>query len=228
MKNSIIRLFCIIAAVVLIFAIGISFVKPDIENYISISGEYEDNIGNAMKYRYNLPKINANTAYAAQVNGEIEEIYDKWINPALEAMEKGTSAVTIGSGWRRSSFNGITSVILTVKSDWDIDAIHIYNFDSKWNRADNSAVLSAVGMTEEEFVEKARAVLDKETDLDVEGRSEEIINSVNEVREMTLSPENCNADMPIAVTKDGNIEFLAKVYSIAGAGYYNRIFEIAG
>ena len=197
-----------------------------VESRLEESGEYTDNLGNTTRYSYSLPKIVCDSDYAGCVNKEIDDLYEKHILPQLDTMEDGNSIVTPSSRWQKSSYGGITSVVLMINSSWDSDYPFFWNFDPYGNEADNAAVLKAAGMAAEEFVNRAHDVLEQEVSFDREGKSDEILKSLDEDAEKTLSEQNINAEMPMAVLDDGSILFCAKVYSVAGAGYYYRLYEL--
>ena len=196
------------------------------ESRFDESGEYTDNCGNTVQYSFSLPRIVCDTDYAKCVNGEIYDLFEKMILPALVSMSDGTSLITVRSDWQNSEYNGITSLCLFFKSDFDSEYTYIWNFDADGNEADNAAVLKAAGMTPEEFEAKAKEILEKEVAFDRDGMSEEIIKAREEDAEKTLSKENLNSEIPIAVADDGGIVFCAKVYSVAGSGYYFRNYHI--
>ena len=200
--------------------------KLSIESRTELSGEYTDDIGNTDKYSYSLPKVVCDTDYAECVNAEIDDLYEKFILPELDRMEDGYSLVTLSSSWQKSEFNGITSLALIISSCWDSDGIYVWNFTADGEEASNAAVLEAVGMTPEEFIENAGQALKDELSYDPDGKSDEIIKALDENLENTLSEENLNTEMPLAVTGDGGLMFCAKVYSIAGAGYYYRLYRL--
>ena len=241
------KILCILAAVSLLFstaACGASgsaeTAAPDekqvvpstgseklvIESLINESGVYTDSIGNTSEYRFSLPKVVCDTDYAKCVNEEINDIYEKYILPSFDSMEKGTSLITSASTWQKGSYDGITSIILVLNSTWDSYGAYIWNFDADGNEADNKAVLKAAGLSEDEFVEKAEAILKEEISFDPEGKSDEIINALNGENEKTLAADNLNAEMPMAILDDGSLIFNAKIYSIAGSGIYYRLYHL--
>ena len=47
------------------------------------------------------------------------------------------------------------------------------------------------------------------------------------LQEKTLSSDNCNLDMPLYLNSFGTLSFVGRVYSMAGAEYYDHTFVLA-
>ena len=176
-------------------------------------------------YSYRLPKVSGpDTAYLREINAKAQEIYDRQVKPALEAMEGTDSLYCFCVSYKYAVNGGIHSLLITCDSDWGETYYWCFNFDSAGNKVENADVLKAAGLTEARFVEAARAYLAERTDL-----SEYFLDDGwKDYQTRTISDENCNAAMPMVLLPGGNLCFIATIYSVAGAEQYDYALEFAG
>ena len=194
----------------------------------SSSGEYADASGNRYTYSYSLPLVSGDTDYAASVNKELDEIYETYIAPELRHMDAGNSLVTTYTSWRTAEYKGITSLLVCLYNSWDESNYFIWHFTVDGEPVTNAELLDALGLSGDAFTaavtERLTAHLGpSKTDY----KSEEIRAAMEAYREKTLTPENCSAELPIYVTPYGTVCFVGRVYTPAGAGYYDHLFILA-
>lgn len=191
----------------------------------SISGEYTDGSGNLYTYTYSLPVVSGDTDYVAAVNAELDGVFETYIAPELPHMDAGNSLVTTYASWRAAEYKGITSLIVCLHNSWDDSIYYVYHFTADGKQAMNADVFAALGISGEEFSAAAFETLSDYLRVDgAEGKTEEVRAALEACREQTLSPENCNAELPIFVTSYGTLCFVGRVYTPAGAGYYDHLF----
>ncbi len=194
-------------------------------------GYYKDSVDNEYNYSFVLPFIDGvNSDYIDEVNREIGEIKMQYVDQALDEMAENLSLTTSLADYSIENYKGITSVLITIPMDSDIINYYCWNIRADGSKADNEDLLEAFGLTPQEFTDKAREVLSEEmgpATNDVEADAE-LREELNQLREKTLSEENCNADMPIFISEDRFLSFIAGIYTPAGAGYYEGLYRIPG
>ena len=202
--------------------------KVSVKDGFSLKGLYTDSLGNEYNYSFSLPEVKGETDYIREVRRDIDSVYEKYLSPTLDTMDKGYSLSTIRCVWESAEYDGITSVLIRLDSDWGESDFHIYNFDMSGNKVENVEILKTVGLDEDVFVKTVKRVLSEYMDSSVvlDGRSQEMKDFFAKQRERTLSGDNCTSSLPLYLNAEGNISFVTKVYSVAGADYYYRIFKI--
>ena len=214
-------------------AVEVSAAEPSVttlsftERDGSCSGEYTDESGNTCAYFYSLPVVSGGTDYVDAVNAELDRIYETYAAPELRHMASGLSLVTTSMLWRADTYGGITSLIVCLHNNWDNSSYYVYHFTADGEQATNADLFAALDLSGETFAAAAAETLSKHLGTDsYEGKSEEIRAVLEENRERTLSPENCSAELPIFVNSYGTVSFVGRVYTVAGAGYYDHLFYI--
>ena len=64
--------------------------------------------------------------------------------------------------------------------------------------------------------------------LDEESLDEETLAWLEEVREKTLSDDNLNDCQSLYISPEGHLYYVIKVYSVAGADYYEHMYMLPG
>ena len=199
-----------------------------LEREDSTSGEYTDALGNRYLYTYSLPVVSGSAEDSAAVNAALDEVFETYIAPDLQHMNAGHSLVTTYAAWRTAEYNGITSLIVCLKNTWDNCMYYVYSFTAEGKQATNTDLFAALGISGEEFTASASKKMSDYLGVEgAEDRSEEIRASLEENRQKTLSPENCNTELPIYITSYGTVCFVGRVYIPAGAGYCDHLFILA-
>ena len=191
----------------------------------SVSGEYSDSLGNPYTYSYSLPVLSGDTEDIAAVNAELDELFETYIAPELQNMEGGHSLVTTYASWRSAEYQGIRSLMVLLKNDWDESLYRVVSFTPEGDRVSNAELLAALGLSAEDFTAAASGKLAENLAFgSAETQSEEIRAVLEECREKTLAPENCNAELPLFVSSYGTLGFVGRIFTPAGAGQYDRFF----
>lgn len=194
----------------------------------SISGEYTDGSGNRYTYSYSLPLVSGDTDYAAAVNKELDGVYETYIAPELQHMGAGNSIITTFASWRAAEYKGVTSLLVYLHNNWDESAYQVYHFTADGEQVTNAQLLDTLGLSGEAFTAAASEKLSDQIGYDPANyKSDEIRAAVEACLEKTLAPENCNAEIPIYVTSSGTVCFVGRVYTPAGAGYYDQLFVLS-
>ena len=176
------------------------------------------------RFSFTLPQINGvHTDYIQTVNSEIDGVYNDRVLPSLKAMQAPDGyPESYCTSYAHTETDGVHSLLVTCDSDWGEDYYWCYNFDEYGEPVDNTALLALAGMTPEQFVKTARDFLAEATDLSNYFEDD----GWKEYQERTIAESNCNADMPMVILPDGNLCFIATVYTPAGAGEYDSAYEI--
>ena len=197
----------------------------------AISGKLIQNGGYLSYYSYTLPQLSgADTPWIREINESVQAIYDEQVVGALECIEEYDSLICYCISYLCGEKDGVHSLLITCDSDWGENYYWCYSYDDAGNKVENEALLKAAGLTPDGFVSAARAYLEAETDLsEYLGDSEDGDEyGWKNLQAKTISDENCNAEMPMAILPDGNLCFIATVYTPAGAGAYDYPLEIVG
>ena len=202
---------------------GVSFSERD----DSAFGDYTDSVGNFYQYTYSLPVVSGDSDYVKAVNAELNEVFNTYIAPDLLHMESGSSLVTTYVSWRTAVYKDITSLIVALHNAWDNSEYYVYSFTPEGEQATKEDLFSALGISGDEFTAAASQILAEQLVIDdPDARTEEILAVLEECREKTLAPENCNDELPIFLTGNGTVCFVGRIYTPAGAGYYDHLFII--
>lgn len=196
-----------------------------VEDYYRSSGSYTDGVGNTGRYSYALPLIcGVDTEDAAAANDAVKDIFNNDIQPELEAMQDGVSLTVYNVGYEYVCYKGLTSVLISVDTDWGSSYYYCFNFDEQGKAVSNSDLLERKGVGKDEFVQAASKLMDEACGL--KDIPEDMSADAAQVRERTLSAENCSTEMPMYLNSEGKLCFVGRVYSLAGADSYLHLFCI--
>ncbi len=190
-----------------------------VSDLCDLTGCIANSAGYVNYYSFRLPSISgADTDYIRSVNAAVQEIYEQRIQVSLSNLQEYGSLSCFCAAYKYAVVGGIHSLIITTDSDWGADYFWCFNFDDAGNEVSNADVLKAAGLTQERFLEIATVYLSAYTDLS--GMMDD--SFWKPLQEQTLSEENLNAGIPMALLPDGSVCFIATVYTPAGAGVYDK------
>ena len=199
-------------------------VPIEVRDLYNLAGVHALDAGYNEYFSFTLPEVSGpDSAYLRALNDETESIYDEYIVPALEALDEYDYLPRYCVSYVYGIHEGIHSLLITCDSDWGEDLYWCFNFDDAGNEVENAAVLRSAGLTPETFVSEVRDLLTEWTDYS--GIDE--LEGWEELQEQTISEENCNADMPMVLLPGGELCFISRIYSPAGAGYYDVALKYA-
>ena len=189
----------------------------------AVAGDNIEYGGYLSRYSYVLPKLSGlDTAYIREINADMQALYDNDVAEAVRHIDAGDWMPRFCISYRYGVKNGVHSLLVTEDSDYGTYEFRCYNFNALGNKLDNEAVLAAAGLTEDRFLSLSRAYLTELTDL-----SEYYIDDGwKQYQADTISPENLNAEVPMAILPDGTFCFVCSVHVPAGAGIYAETFTI--
>lgn len=188
----------------------------------SESGTYTDDLGNEYAYDYAYPAF----ADAEDLNAEIEAFCQPYIDEMHQAMDSGYSLDVLSIRYETGSCGSIRSVLVSVAFDADVTRYQTFNYNEALGQeATPAQVLEAACIDEETLTADAlSAAAEKFISLygsisDGEFYDEQLA--------MTLSPDAYGKHMPLFFREDGTLWFVARIYSLAGAAYYDYPLPLA-
>lgn len=184
-------------------------------------GEYTDDCNNTYNYKYNLPQIvGSDTAYINSVNEELNNILTGMIDAENSDMEKGISLYIISIDYDFWSGKAGSSIILTIKYDYDYTEYLVYSFDNNGNELTNEDILEAEGIDKNAFISKVVETIYDETYSDIDSSDEMWAECISaEFDGFSLD------SIDIFYNENGDLKYVAPINVPAGAGTYYRTFD---
>ena len=216
-------------AVVMILLIGASASaeglrqNPVYELY-SAEGVYTDSVGNEDTYSYHVPQIFADSAAADEINAEIAANFGERVETQFRNMEGGHSIWCGNTEWH-AYWNG-SQLFLLIKADVNGDCdeygAYGYDFDTE-SRVTNEMILEQRGISEEAYLENLREAARSMFEKGISGIPEDVLETSDyaELREKTLAWQTM--EEPMFVDQFGEIETIALIGAMAGAGRYYHL-----
>lgn len=199
----------------------------EIHSLCELHGEYTDKVNNTMDYSFDLPKVKGSSEYITQINEKIGLIYNR-IEHCLGQMETGVSIDLYGVNWVSAKRSDITSIMITENYGGDNINYHFYSYGEAGSQASNEEILAAVGLTTDEFVNRAYNTINHFMTRDDMEEKPELKKVWDAARKETLSPDNVNEQLPMFLAEDGTLIFCARCNTVAGAGWHNHLFALCG
>lgn len=213
-------------------------VKQDlVTDAFTYTGTTKD--GNNISVSYKIPKININSSYATKINNEINEKITSEAKKIISEINNGMSSWIYNIFYKYYINDNILSVI--IESDYDandIKAYFVYNIDINTGKnISNEEIINKKGMTKKQFEDRlTNAVKDEFVNgygaindwLNTQDAAENESKALyQEQYNRTISASNCNSDTQMMyLDKNGEINVVAKIYSLAGADAYYHIVII--
>ena len=210
------------------------FVKDRIEN-ITVPGETiedgskeEDEI-----LAYHIPELLIKSSYADSVNKEINAAFEKY----KKSSKSEDKAHYYGSSYiAYLSKDGILSLVFISYGENDDNEYKVYNIDTKTGeKVENARIAQIAGVSDirktamdalQAWYNKMEIVKVKDYKVVVE--SGENKDSQMKDVENTFSEKYLNDRMQIGLTAEGKIFFITTVSTMAGAEFYNWVFDATG
>ena len=223
------KTICIFLAVVMILLIGASasaeqpYQNPVYELY-SAEGVYTDSVGNEDTYSYHVPQIFADSPAAAEINAEIAANFGERVETQFRNMEGGHSLWCWNTEWH-AYWNG-SQLFLLIKADinGDCDEYGAYGYDFDTDsRVTNEMILEQRGISEEAYLENLREAARSKFVKGSSGIPADLLETSDyaELMEKTMAWQTMEA--PMFVDQFGEIETIALIGAMAGAGQYYHL-----
>jgi hypothetical protein len=216
-------------AVMMILAIGapasaeMTHQNPVYELY-SAEGVYTDSVGNEETYSYHVPQIFADSPAADEINAEIAANFGERVETQFQNMEGGHSIWCRNTEWH-SYWDG-SQLFLLIKADvdGDCDEYGAYGYDFETDsRVTNAMILEQRGISEEEYLENLKEAARSKFLKGISGIPADILETSDyaELQERTLAWQTM--EEPMFVDQFGEIETIALIGAMAGAGQYYHL-----
>lgn len=223
------KTICIFLAVVMILLIGASasaeqpYQNPVYELY-SAEGVYTDSVGNEDTYSYHVPQIFADSPAAAEINAEIAANFGERVETQFRNMEGGHSIWCRNTEWH-AYWNG-SQLFLLIKADisGDCDEYGAYGYDFETDRrVTNAMILEQRGISEEAYLENLREAARSVFEKGISGIPADLLETSDyaELMKKTMAWQTMEA--PMFVDQFGEIETIALIGAMAGAGQYYHL-----
>ena len=208
----------------------------------------EEDSGYSYEFSYHLPEILDDSSDAKSINNEIYKLAENSIKVS-EEMSSGKSEFPSEPEYMAVSYESyinddIVSIIVradSMYSDWRDYSVFNYN-KATHKKVSNSDLFKATGLSEEEFIKRARTALgslalgnmdsflgnnsenddEKNATLSKEDEAwrNRMIADFLQYYMYTIAEENINKDMMCYIDGDGDVCVCGLVYVPAGAGQY--------
>ncbi len=202
-----------------------------IEAY-SEEGSYTDQWDNTYDYSFHLPQIDLDRPGAKSINEEIMAVAGSEIETALDSLKNDMGAGLLDVYWK-SAWNGsVLSLLIECDYDWAFTDYAVFHYDCASDDVlYNHDILQMLGMTEDEFVQRARRTAELEFDgtysfylTDYAGQNG-FDTSFASTRNWTL--DDYNIDSGLMVFPAEKTMVIIPIGSMAGASYYLHELELA-
>ena len=171
------------------------------------------------KTQVEIPAFNINTEEIKELNSKIEEEYQE----VAEANEEfGATEVT----YEYYVNDDIVSLVIKkAHLESSIYNYAVYNVNQKTGEIlDKEGILTAKNITKSEYEEKIAKQISTKFDENTAALKE--MGGYEELKEKNNSKENCSLEnTEVYLGNNGKLQYIANVYSIAGAEKYQTIFD---
>ncbi len=192
-------------------------------------GYYLDSTDNEYEYSYEIPAIVGQGPDLERLNRQLHETLMPRIEESDELMKSGSSLFLLEVGYQSFTNDGILSLLVTVKNDWDLTEYYAVNVNADGTEATRAQLLSHAGLTEEEFVSRAAEAVGLYFDqMYADVPAEAMSGFGYDLRERSTAAENFGPELPLFLDGEGRLCFAARVYSIAGAESYLHLVTLDG
>lgn len=223
------KTICIFLAVVMILLLGASasaeqpYQNPVYELY-SAEGVYTDSVGNEDTYSYHVPQIFADSPAAAEINAEIAADFGERVETQFHNMEGGHSIWCRKIEWH-SYWDG-SQLFLLIKADidGDCDEYGAYGYDFETDsQVTNAMILEQRGISEEAYLENLKEAARSKYEKGISGIPADILETTDYAELLERTLEWQTLDEPMFVDQYGEIETIALIGAMAGAGRYYHL-----
>ena len=207
-----------------------------VQDLIHAEGEYQNEYGDIFPYGYRVPELKIDSPAARSINVEIDETIGTLARDQLQLIHDGgdEDPMTYLIDWNASLTDGILSLIVEYRDIWWKPKYFVYVYDINRDlRLDNFDLIELFGYSEDDFLASVRDAAGWEYILANEGVPAEYRGEMYDDRyAFTISDENISFEnLMIYLESDGRVAVLARIGSMAGAGWYYHVvypFEAVG
>lgn len=188
---------------------------------------YDDETQTEEDYVLRLPQLKSSSDSAKNINKRICDEYEEMIQKSIEAFELECTAYNKVS-WESYLHNDIISIVITTRDYFSESSrgYSVYNFNVKTEKeVTNSEILKLVGLTESEFIKKAKSAAEKEFKR-TQSYNQGIADFYKECLGKTASDKNIASSLPMFLDDNGVLKTIAVLYQVGGGETNNIILEV--
>lgn len=185
---------------------------------VNETGSYTDDLGNEYEYAYAYPAFS--DTGAETLNQQIESFCQPYVEEITAAADGSYAPAVLSISYQTGSCGSIRSVLVTVACDGDVNVYKTFNYNAALGaEASGSEILEAACIDEDTLITQTMSA-----------SAEKFIGLYGSISDgdfydsqlaMTLSPDAYGKHMPLYFDDAGQLCFVARVYSMAGAAYYD-------
>ena len=191
------------------------------------TGVYKDPAGYEITFVYLTPDVEGpDTDYIFDIKMFVQKLTREKIDPSIEAMERGDSPGYVDVEYQAQAIGNMITLLMTWRNQYDrFIEYQVWVIKADGTMAENSELFAAKGVTEEQVLAKVRESVKPLLD-SPDGDYGDLTDLVKEAYEKTMSDANINGHLPFYINDEGHLAVVVKVYSIAGAAYYNNFLDL--
>ena len=196
----------------------------------SYSGKFrwcDDETQTIEDYVLRLPQLKSSSDSAKALNKRICDEYEEMIEKSIEAYEFECYLVNKVS-WESYLYNDIISIVITRRNYFSESyrEYSVYNFNVKTEKeVTNSEILKSVGLTESEFIKKAKSAAEKEF-RSTQSYGSGIADVYKDHLSKTVSDKNITASLPMFIDDNGVLNTIVVLYQVGGGELTHIILEV--
>ena len=189
--------------------------------------------GESEEVEYHIPELQIKSAYADSINKEVAQAFDKYkkdINNENAQHFYSTAYIPY------LTKEGILSLTFIAYEETDLNEYKIYNIDTKTGeKVENARIAEICGVSD---IRKAamdalqtwynNMEIVKIKDYKVVPENGQKMDSQMKDVENSFSEKYLNSNMQIGVTNEGKMFFVSQVCVMAGAEFYNWVYDVNG
>lgn len=188
---------------------------------------YDDETQTIEDYVLRLPQLKSSSDSAKALNKKICDEYEEIIEKSIETFEL-ECVVYDKISWESYLYNDIISIVIT-RRDYMSESYRdysVYNFNVKTEKeVTNSEILKLTGLTESEFIKKAKSAAEKEFKR-TQSYNPGIDDFYKECLGKTVSDKNITSSLPMFIDDNGVLNTIVVLYQVGGGETNNIILEV--
>ena len=179
------------------------------------------------EYKFRLPQLKSTSSEAEEINRKIIGKYESLVKEQIKYAENPDMFYD-NIYWQSYINNGLLSIVIVDDNfAHGYKSYSVYVFDTKTEKAvSNPEVLAAAGISENDFISKAKETA-KELFSKVDfGNMDNAENIKKERLEYMLSKDNISINTPMFIDDSGTLNAIVEIGQAGGADYKYEIIKI--
>ena len=180
------------------------------------------------EYKFRLPQLKSTSSQAEEINRKIINKYENLIKEQIECA-KNPDMFYSNIYWQSYINKGLLSIVIVDDNfAHDYKTYSVYLFDTNTEKTvSNSAVLAAAGISEDDFISRAKEIA-KELFSKVDfGNIDNAEKIKNERLDYMLSKDNISINTPMFIDNSGTLNAIIEIGQAGEADYKYEIIQVA-